>query len=282
MVWSIVHRVLEADREVAEEDLIARLTPFGLIERSEQRSRHVGPSVRALAALGLIESVNGKLRLATADLDDTAFRFAAAQRLLSIPNGADAWEVRPESKRLEYDLQVAVAWFCLQGIDSGLSAYTAAEKRLVKQLGAQRNLLRDQAPYNTLERWIEWLGLGGLTRVGGESWMVPDPTPLVRFALNDLVTPGTYMSMPEFLDRIADLFPWLPHGAVGVQVAARLRDVPDDSAEHKRVPECLSLALIRLEIAGDIALDAGDDPRTRLLLSLGGSERTPVARIARP
>ena len=213
--------------------------------------------------------------------NEAAFRFEAARHLLSIPNGTDPWEERPESKRLEYDLQVAVAWFCLQGIESGLSTFPAAEDRLMKQLGADRKLLRDSAPYNTLERWIEWLGLGGFTTIAGVRLLVPDPTPLVRFALDDLVPSGTYVSMPEFLDRAAVIFPWLPHGALGEAVAAGLREVPDASAEEKRAPECLSLALVRLEIEGEIALEPGDDPRTRVLLSLGGSERLAVARITR-
>jgi hypothetical protein len=87
--------------------------------------------------------------------------------------------------------------------------------------------------------------------------------------------------MVDLLERTARSFPWLPHGHIGLAVAAAMRDVPDASAEFGRCPQCLSLALLRLELEGTLTLDIGDDARQRVSLSLVGGKTRPVARVAR-
>ena len=216
VVMPLVRRFLESAESATRDDLIAALTPAGPVERADDdRSRHVGPSVRALESLGILELRDGTLRLATPGLDESAFRLEVARRLLRVPDGVDPWQARANAQRLEYDLEVAVVWFCLQGLTPALRDFDSADRRLRAQLGGERNLLRDGAPYGTLERWVVWLGVGSRVVVGDAAALVPDPTPLFRSALDELAPRGKRVTAGEFLDASADLFPWLPDRRLG-------------------------------------------------------------------
>ncbi len=285
VVWSIARLTLLDTPAKSLDELVERLTPAGLIERSggAGTSRHVRPSVRMLEQLGVIAQ-NGAdgVTLAEPTLDDAGFRLAVATRLLSVP-GDDVWLLRSDGAQLEHHAQAAVAWLCLQGVETGISGWASGGSDLLtQQFGVDRPLLRDTAPYNTLERLVVWLGLGGFVAGSSQSLLVPDPTALVRAALDDIVAAGTAVAMTEILQRSAVRFPWLPHGSVGRAVADRMRVTPpDDSGEHGRCPQCLSLALVRLELDGAIELEEGDDPHERVLLSLTLDESKPVARVIR-
>ena len=57
--------------------------------------------------------------------------------------------------------------------------------------------------------------------------------------------------------------------------------MPDESAEHHRIPSCVSLALVRLEGSGDVVLGSGDDPGARVLFGAEGSSRDAIAWVER-
>jgi hypothetical protein len=175
---------------------------------------------------------------------------------------------------LEYHLEVAVAWTQLLGVRSAIDGWPAASDALDRQFGVDRPLLRDTAPYNTLERLVSWLGIA----VGTGQGMLPDPTAMVRTALPSLLDEGA-CSAQVFLERCAMVFPWMPHGRVGQEVATHMRSVPDRSGETGRIPECLSLALVRLAVDGTIDLVGGDDPKSRVLLSYNGQAERGIARV---
>jgi hypothetical protein len=277
-VWTLARRALAEGPAPSVDALIERLTPTGLLRRAGDgatASRHVGPSVRALLSLGLItEADNGTVSLTDADCEENEFRFRVGQALLRIPDGSDPWLVREGTGRLEYHLEVAVAWTQLLGVRSAIDGWPAASDALDRQFGVDRPLLRDTAPYNTLERLVSWLGIAVRTA----QTMVPDPTAIVRVALPSLLD-GDACLAQEFLERTATAFPWMPHGRVGREVAAHMRSVPDDSAETGRIPEGLSLALVRLAVEGTIELVSGDDPKSRVLLSFAGQPERGIARV---
>jgi hypothetical protein len=277
-VWTLVRRALAPGSAPSVDALVERLTPTGLLRRTGDgatASRHVGPSVRALLSLRLItEADDGTVSLADPGCEEDDFRFRVGQALLRIPDGADSWFVREGTGRLEYHLEVAVAWTQLLGVRSGIDGWPAASDALDRQFGIDRPLLRDTAPYNTLERLVSWLGIAAPT---GQA-MVPDPTAMVRVALPSLLEGGA-CSAQDFLERTATAFPWMPHGRLGREVAAHMRTVPDESAEAGRIPEGLSLALVRLAVEGMIELVPGDDPESRVLLSFAGQPERGIARV---
>lgn len=279
-VWSLARRALAEAPAPTLDALIDRLTPVGLIRRSGEgtsRSRHVGPSLRALRQLEiLVEDGDGAVTLANAAWGELDFRHAVAVALLAVPNNDDPWEIREGATRLEHHLEVAVAWTQLLGLNSDVESWQTAAEALDRQFGVDRPLLRDTAPFNTLERLATWLGVAAV--VGGR--FAPDPTPLVRSAL-DVLVPEPACSAGEVLRRSAEHFPWLPHGRLGRAVAKEMRNPPDDSAADGRFPEGLSLALVRLEQEEAIKLEEGDDPKSRLALSFGGGPERDIARVVR-
>ena len=279
-VWSLARRALANGPAPSLDALIDRLTPVGLIRRSAEgasRSRHVGPSLRMLRQLGiLVEDGDGAVALADLTWDEARFRHAVAVALLAVSEDDDPWQIREGATRLEHHLEIAVAWTQVLGLNSGIENWQTAAEALDRQFGVDRPLLRDTAPYNTLERFATWLGVTAV--VGGQ--LVPDPTPLVRSALDTLL-PEPSCSAGDLLQRSAEHFPWLPHGRLGRAVAEHMRIVPDSSAVDGRFPEGLSLALVRLEQEHAIELDAGDDAKMRVLLSFGGAPERGVARVVR-
>ena len=278
-VWSLAWRALQQGPARSLDSLIDRLTPTGLLRRTGDgpaTSRHVGPSVRALKSLGLIRTTDDDaVALVNPTRDESQFRFDVARALLHVPEDADPWTVREGTSRLEYHLEAAVAWSHLIGLRSGIKGWPTASEILDRQFGIDRPLLRDTAPFNTLERLIEWLGVAA--RSGGS--LIPDPTPLVRAGLSDLV-PEHGCSAREFLQGTATLFPWMPHGRIGRAVADEMRPGPDRSAEARRFPEGLSLALVRLELEGELRLEPGDDPESRVLLSFDRRDERGISRVA--
>ena len=277
-VWTLARRALVQGSVPSLDVLVERLTPTGLLRRTGDgaaTSRHVGPSLRALLSLGLItEAGDGAISLADPESEESEFRFRVGQALLRIPDGDDPWLVREGTGRLEYHLEVAVAWTQLLGVGSAIDGWPAASDALDRQFGVDRPLLRDTAPYNTLERLVSWLGIA----VGTGQGMLPDPTAMVRAAL-PLLLNGEACSAQAFLEGSAMVFPWMPHGRVGGEVAANMRTVPDESAESGRVPESLSLALVRLAVDGTIELVPGDDPKSRVLLSFAGQPERGIAQV---
>ncbi len=278
VVWSLARRALEDGPASSLSVLAERLTPDGLIRRTAESasgSRHVGPSLRALVQTGvLVEDPDESVHLSDSFTDEAAFRSAVATALLSIPNGDDPWEVREGSTRLEHHLEVAVAWTQLLGMSSEVQNWATASELLDQQFSVDRQLLRDTAPFNTLERLTAWLGV--TCRIGTR--LVPDPTPLIRANLRALV-PEPSCSAEELLERSAALFPWMPHGELGRAVSMRMESVPDESAAEGRFPEGLSLALVRLHHEDVIELDSGDDPKSRILLSFNSTSERGLARV---
>jgi hypothetical protein len=221
------------------------------------------------------------LALSQPDLTDAAFRLEVATRLVRVPDGSDPWLLSTGGTQLQYVAEVAVAWLHLQGLRTDLAGWSSAASLLDLQFGADRPLLRDGAPYNTLERLSTWLGVAAFTTAstGQSGRLIPDPTPIVSAALSTLI-PDTSVSASDFMARTGEMFPWLPHGKLGRAVATHMREVPDASDSMNRASEGLSLALLRLGTERRLELDPGDDPRSRVLFSVGETERG-IARIVR-
>jgi hypothetical protein len=284
-VWSVIRRELAARRGQPRNDLVARLTPSGLIRRTGADaggvSRHVRPTITALESLGLVEAdLDGGLRLSQPDLGEQAFRAEVARRLLVVPDGDDPWQVREGSQQLEFHAELALAWLHLQGLEQPIGGWQSASTVLDHQFGVDRLLLRSDVPFNTLDRLARWLGAATYAKSPTvDQQLLPDPTDLIRSILPD-VMPEPAMSTAEVVAEIARRLPWLPNGSVGAAVAAEMAETPDPSSENT-VPQSLALALLRLQHAGLIELEVGDDPNRRALLRFPDGESRGFARVIR-
>ena len=128
-----------------------------------------------------------------------------------------------------------------------------------------------------LAYWVRFAGYGEALGWGGRTFLIPDPTRAIARHLDHSLPAGVSLAFPRFLDRLADRMPVLEGGAVRTQVEARLR--------HKRDPATLSpatsLAFLRLELRGLIAMKAESDAEPRLL-DLAGDVPRRVTHISRP
>jgi len=284
-VWTLVYRLLVAHPGTSRDQAIELLTPRGLVSRTggSSESRHVRPTIASLIDLGIVEDRAGGLTVADDIKSGDDLRREVTSRFLSLPRDEeDPWRLRSETEP-EHHAQLAVAWLHLQGVNTPLVGYPAAEEALNRQLGDARKLLRNTAPYNTLERVAGWCGVAA-SMYGGPgraSALVPDPTEAFRLRLDDLVPAGEEVPARDVVSRLAEIFPWLPHGTVGRSVAQVLREVPDASDERGALSQGASIALMELEVDGSLQLIPGDDASDRVTLTLTGSETRAVARIRR-
>ena len=283
-VWTLVYRLLVAQPGISREQAIDLLTPRGLVSRTggSTESRHVRPTIASLIDLGIVEDHAGELKLADDINSEDDLRREIASRFLRLPpDEADPWRLRSELEP-EHHAQLAVAWLHLQGITTPLVGYRAAADALDRQLGDARSLLRDVAPYNTLERVARWCGVAAsMNGPGRASALVPDPTEAFRLRLDDLVPAGEEVPARDVVTRLGEIFPWLPHGDIGLIVADALREIPDTSVERGALSQGASIALTELEIDGSLKLIPGDDASDRVTLTLTGGETQAVARIRR-
>jgi hypothetical protein len=199
----------------------------------------------------------------------------------------EVWRMRSEFQP-EHHAEIALAWLYLQGITDPITSFPLAEERLQKQLGPAQRVLRDTAPFNTLERLGRWCGVAAhAAGEGATAGILPDPTEAIRAELEEVIESGADVSARDVVNRISEIFSWLPSGTVGRAVAARMTDVPDSAAASGTVPQGLSLALIQLHHEGVLELVGGDDASDRVALSpsglrdTSGSEVGAVARIRR-
>jgi hypothetical protein len=292
-VWSLIRNSLVEVPAIERAELVEHLTPRGLIAREEGEtddSRHVRPSLDALIAMGVVEADGQRpLKLADGLSSEPEFRRAVTARFFDVGSDeeSEVWRMRTELQP-EHHAELGLAWLHLQGVMTPIANFRAAETHLQHQFGAARVLLRDGAPYNSLERLARWCGVAADIAAAGGSAIIPDPTQAIRAELDNLIEIGSEAPARAVVDRIAATFKWLPNGTVGRLVAARMSDVPDTSFGRGSVPESVSLALIQLHLDGLIELIAGDDAADRVTLTPGGftgpsgTEVSAVARIRRP
>jgi hypothetical protein len=273
VVWSLAYRELILRPRSPFDEVVDRLTPIGLLKREKAEregrrptSRHVRPSLVALVSSGAVVQDGDRLELAIPAEDEDAFRVRILRGLLHAedPGGDDG------DGGLAHQAEATFAWLHLQGLEQPVpTSWNDAQAILQARVqGTSAAWLNDVA-FNTLERWARWFGWVRAARREQVHVMWPDATSLVRALLPEVLQ-GEALPLRAFVEQVAERLPWLPNGSVGRQVAARLLDVPDRSAEEDFVPEGLSLALERLNLEGSLRLVPGDDTRERMLLSAFG------------
>ena len=158
-VWSVIRRELAARPGQPRNDLVARLTPSGLIRRTGADaggvSRHVRPTITALENLGLVEAdSNGGLRLSQPALSEQAFRAEVARRLLVVPDGEDPWQVRDGSQQTRVSCRTR----------AGLAAPTgarAADRGMAERLDRPRPAIRGRPSAAAQRRSVQHVGSVG-------------------------------------------------------------------------------------------------------------------------
>ena len=242
-VWSVIRRELAARPGQPRNDLVARLTPSGLIRRTGADaggvSRHVRPTITALENLGLVEAdSNGGPRLSRPDLSERAFRAEVARRLLVVPDGEDPWQVRDGEPAARVSCRTRAGLAAPTGARAADRGMAERLDLLDEQFGVDRLLLRSDVPFNTLDRLARWLGAAAYAKSSVvDQQLLPDPTDLIRSLLPDAMLEPA-MSTAEVVAEIARRLPWLPNGSVGAAVAGAM-------AEPRTAPSARTLSRSR-------------------------------------
>ena len=263
IVWSLARRELLVRPRPTFDEVVDRLTPTGLLKREKAErearrpaSRHVRPSLTALVNSGAVVRDGDRLQLLDPGEDEQAFRLRVLRGVLHTEKVFD-----DEGVGLAHQAEAAFAWLHLQGLEDPVAgSWNDAQAALQAHVrGNATDWLNDVA-FNTLERWARWFGWVRRARHAQVDVLWPDPTPLVRALLPEVLGQEA-LPAREFAEQVAERLPWLPNGSVGREVAAVFADVPDRSVEQGRVPEGLSLTLQRLHLEQALRLVPGDDAR---------------------
>jgi hypothetical protein len=282
VIWSLARRELLVRPGASFDELVERLTPTGLLKREKAQredrrpaSRHVRPSLTALVKSGAVARDGDRLRLAEPAEDDQAFRLRVLRGMLDKENIFDG-----DGRGPVHQAEAAFAWLHLQGLgEPAPGSWNDAQVVLQARVrGTATDWVNDVA-FNTLERWARWFGWVRRARRTQVDVLWPDPTPLVRALLPDVLGREA-LPLRTFADQVAERLPWLPNGSAGREVAAALADVPDRSVEQGRIPEGLSLALQRLHLEQELRLVPGDDARDPVLLSAFGRASAAYVQVA--
>lgn len=282
VVWSLARRELLIRPGPTFDELVDRLTPTGLLKREKAQredrrpaSRHVRPSLTALVNSGAVAGDGDRLRLVDPGEDEQAFRLRVLCAMLHTDNVFD-----DEGLGLAHPAEAAFAWLHLQGLgDPVPGSWNDAQAALQARVRGNATDWVNDVAFNTLERWARWFGWVRRARQAQVDVLWPDPTPLVRAVLPEVLG-SEAVPVRTFVEQVAERLPWLPNGSVGREVAAVLADVPDTSVDEGRVPEGLSLALERLHLEKALRLVAGDDANDRMLLSAFGGPAAGYAQVA--
>lgn len=272
---------------VAVDDLTHRFSPPTLGNTSTDDSEAGGNIFSGVLqesqALGLVERRKGEDDRVVPLLPprDTAREEQKVQwfmeqlrRVLTTPEEAEA--------RGQADVPLALAWLALQspltplifGETKGVEI-TSAFPQNKNVLGLKLRSSLDQCYY-----WGRYLGFCTISaqqiRKDGKKnstrIIVPDPTVAIRSLLPAIFVGERELTADVFLDRLGELCPILERGTARKIVVSQAAN-PEDFPGKDELSGGTSLAMLRLEAEGAIAMDDRADAKTPCLLNLGDNNR---------
>lgn len=266
-------------------------------EAREQRVVRI--ALKALSDLGVIQEDGGTVRL-NPELPVSAlsrktggeqFRRLLRDRILDKNANSDLWREEGEGKKRKAvgprDLTRALCWTLAQDVYQLVRPWKEPSGDSVQQL-QQRQLGQEQrnwvfsndTRWPAFIRWAVYLGFGwtlGVPKSGSVSAQLlfaPDPTEAIRDVIPRIAfKPGTKLSLPEFLERLASELPVLDGGeyreAVLERINARTLALPNAD----ELSTSLAHALLRLADDEVIALMNESDIEKRLFPTGSGDPR---------
>ncbi len=219
--------------------------------------------------------------MAPDDLD--SLRAALLRIVLSPQNTPLLLEARGETEEdegeersLASDLVRAAAWVLAQDPYGFTAKYRDVDRLQSEQKAEPRPFANDTRWAGFVE-WAPFLGLGWAAfRVG----LVPDPAFAVRYSLTSIFSDAAELEQEAFLARLADTLPVVDGGRYRLTVEKQV-ERPWRKARAHEISSSLSLALLHLEAAGDIRLEARSDAPQKVLLGRDNRELRRVSHVVR-
>lgn len=245
-----------------------QMSPASLRKGQDNSTTVFDNSLREARAIGLVTEEDGTLvvppaaRPAPRQGEVQAFHSHILRTLFddALADAAGQRNVAP-----------AIAWLLMQDPLRPMPWSENPRPIISRQLADSDNFdLGNASRLQTLAYWARYLGFARLVGAG-QVHIVPDPHDAIALLLTEVFAKDAALRAGEFRKRLAVLCPVLEDGIIRNRVEQQAREEVVRT-QPLRLSRTTSLALLRLEASGRIALEQRSDAEVGIL-DLGTSER---------
>ncbi len=245
------------DRGISRDVLISYITPKSIGASDSNLITH---TIAETQRLGFINAGKDETFFVGEDLKDSdrSFLDILEQRLLR-PSSSDEYG--------HAKFQQALSWLLMQSPITPLDWGSNPRERIERQCGESSGVfeLTNNTRFQNFAYWARFLGFARFTTVSGTMRITPDPTEAIRRHLPHLLSGNEATAPLPIVQALSSRLPVLDYGTVRVEVEKLAQE--NSSWETSPVSATTTLALMRMEQAGEISLDNRADSGSRIQLS---------------
>ena len=273
-VLVVIFKLLVTSKKPMTRDLIENIcAPGPQFDKQRGSGGSVRSTLRTWIELGLFTETEGIIKINPAiknserhveNLPDLARYFVFLPE-----NNAQLW-AKEESR--SSDFTRALAWVLAQDVwDFSLTKWENVQPVIIRQLGESVNLVQNDVRWNGFRAWTRYLGFSWPSYP--EKAEIIDPTPAVRYALNNIFKNKKHeIAASDLVRNLGEILPVLDGGlirkALETKLSAQNGANAWQSPPRHILSTSLSRALLRLTedgvLKGELANDAPEDSRVRL------------------
>ena len=228
-----------------------RWKELGLFVQNEKGDVKLSEECRAL-----YKSSNGSL---------AAIAQFSGQLALAPENNQNFWS---DTDNKSADFSRATAWMLAQDIyDFVPTSYAVVEPICNEQvLSSDVILLQNDTRWAGYGSWATFLGFGRFDSGKASGRLITDPTPVVRFHLEDLLPKRGEVAINDFISDLGTKVPVLDGGDYRREVESKLKSDKWKKPKEGELSTSLSRALLRLRESGHIRFEARSDAGAQMKL----------------
>jgi len=195
----------------------------------------------------------------------TSIAHAVRQLVLAPENNQNIWS---DTENKSADFTRAAAWMLAQDIHDFMpTSHSTVELICDKQvLSRDVILLQNDTRWAGYVSWATFLGFGRVDSGKTSGGFITDPTPLVRFHLDDLLPKRGEIAINDFVSGLAAKVPVLDGGEYRREVESKLKPEKWKKPGEGDISTSLSRTLLRLRESSDIRFEARSDAGAQMKL----------------
>jgi hypothetical protein len=177
--------------------------------------------------------------------------------VLADRNNQNFWS---DTENKSADFTRAAAWMLAQDVHNFMpTSHPAVEKLCNDQVPSNVILLQNDTRWPGYVSWATFLGLGRSDPGKASGGFITDPTPIIRFHIQDVLPKRGELGIQDFVGGLASAIPVLDGGSYRTEVESKLK--PDKWIKPKEgeLSTSLSRALLRLRESGEIRFESRSD-----------------------